>query len=140
MKRPWLKPLLTPWTRRAATGVFIASFFLPVTGLGVDLCPVHAATGLPCPGCGVTRALAMASQGDWLTASGAHPAIFVLWPGLLVLAVAGLLPSRVVTSAEAKLDVLEPAFSRAWAVFIAAFFGFGFLRLLTFLVLGERFP
>ena len=139
-ERTWLRPLLTPWVRRVCLAGFAASFFFPITGLGVDLCPIHAVSGLPCPGCGVTRGIALVSHGEPLTALGAHPFILFLWPGLLILAIAGLFPQRVVDAAEARLDVLEPAFSSAWKILLAAFFGFGLLRFVAFLVLGEHFP
>lgn len=34
-------------------------------GLPRPLCPLHAATGLPCPGCGTTRAVEAIFAGDW---------------------------------------------------------------------------
>lgn len=139
-ERAWLRPLLTPWVRRACLAGFAISFVMPITGLGVDLCPVHAVTGLPCPGCGVTRGIALVSHGEWLTALGAHPFTLFLWPGLLLLAVAGLFPQRVVDAAEARLDVLEPALSSSWKLLLLAFLGFGVLRFFAFLVLGEPFP
>jgi hypothetical protein len=140
IKRGWLRPLLTPWVRRAALVGFAASFFLPGTGFGVDLCPLHAATGLPCPGCGATRAVTLFSQGDFVTALGANPFVLVLWPGMVVLGLLAFAPSAWLIRMENRLDVFEPALSRAWRILLAAFFGFGMLRLLTFLVLGERFP
>lgn len=139
-ERTWLRPLLTPWVRRVSLVGFIGSFFFPVTGLGVDLCPIHAVTGLPCPGCGVTRGIALVSQGELLTALGAHPFILFLWPGLLILAALALVPQRRVEAMEAKLDVLEPGLSATWRVVLFAFFGFGLIRFVVFLVLGERFP
>jgi hypothetical protein len=139
-ERTWLRPLLTPWVRRVCLAGFAASFFFPITGLGVDLCPIHAVSGLPCPGCGVTRGIALVSHGEPLTALGAHPFILFLWPGLLILAIAGLFPQRVVDAAESRLDLLEPAFSSSWKILLAAFFGFGVLRFFAFLVMGEHFP
>ena len=82
--RDWLQPLLTPWVRRAALVGLVASFVFPTAGLGVDLCPIHRVTGLPCPGCGVTRALASLSQGDLSLAVGLNPFVLVLWPGLVL--------------------------------------------------------
>lgn len=139
-ERTWLRPFLTPWVRRVSLAGFAASFFFPITGLGVDLCPIHAVTGLPCPGCGVTRGIALVSHGDWFAALGAHPFILFLWPGLVILAFSALFPQRVVDAAEARLDVLEPAFSKSWKLLLAAFLGFGVVRFFAFLAMGQQFP
>lgn len=138
--RAWLKAVLSPWTRRLALAAFAASFFFPVTGLGPDLCPIHRATGLPCPGCGMTRAVALVSQGEPLLALGANPFVVLVWPLMLTLAVLALLRHRQVLALEAKLDATEPYFSRLQAVLLASFLGFGVLRFAVFLALREPFP
>lgn len=140
-ERRWLRAFVVkPVFRRAALVAFVGSFFMPTTGLGADLCPLHAATGLPCGGCGVTRGLALVSQGHFAEALGANPFVLFLWPGLLILAALALVPQRRVEAMEARLDVLEPGLSATWRVLLFAFFGFGLIRFLVFLVLGERFP
>jgi hypothetical protein len=138
--RGWLKPLLTPWSRRLAAVAFVGSFFFPVRGLGVDLCPLHAATGLPCPGCGVTRGISALAQGDVALALGANPFSLVVWPALAVLGLSALLAQSRVDALERRLDALEPALSRAVHVGLGAFFGFGLLRLTYVLVSGAWFP
>jgi hypothetical protein len=37
------------------------------------LCPLKALTGLPCPGCGITRALVLCAHGQWSAAFEFHP-------------------------------------------------------------------
>lgn len=138
--RGWLKALLTPWARRGVLVAFVGSFLFPVGGLGVDLCPLHAATGLPCPGCGVTRGLSALSQGDLHVALGANPFVLLLWPFFAVVAVLALLPQARVDALERQLDLVEPWFSRAFRVVLASFFGFGLLRLVYFLVSRDWFP
>ncbi|MDX2013555.1 MAG: DUF2752 domain-containing protein [Myxococcaceae bacterium] len=140
MPRGWLKALLTPWSRRAALVAFAGTFLFPVGGLGVDLCPLHAATGLPCPGCGVTRGLSALSQGDWHFAVGANPFVLMLWPFLALLGALAFVPQARVDRLERGLDALEPFFSRAFRVVLAAFFGFGLLRLGWVLISREWFP
>jgi hypothetical protein len=51
-------------------------------GFAVDfpLCPVAASTGQPCPGCGLTRALVAALQGEFTAAYHLHPLVFLLAP------------------------------------------------------------
>lgn len=40
---------------------------------GPILCPVRLLTGVPCPGCGMTRAVASCVLGDWMGAFHHHP-------------------------------------------------------------------
>lgn len=46
-------------------------------------CPLKAFFGVPCPGCGMTRALFRALRGDFAAAFELHP-LFWLAPGLAV--------------------------------------------------------
>lgn len=41
--------------------------------LGVSLCPFATLTGLPCPGCGILRALVSLTRGDLHAAMHLHP-------------------------------------------------------------------
>ena len=43
-------------------------------------CPVRAALGIPCPGCGMTRATHLLAHGDVRGALRMHPLVFVLGP------------------------------------------------------------
>jgi hypothetical protein len=57
-----------------------ASFlYFPHATTGPVLCPMALILGMPCPGCGITRAFSYASHGHFLEAFGFHP----LWPLLL---------------------------------------------------------
>ena len=47
---------------------------------GPVLCPMALILGMPCPGCGITRAFCFAAHGHFREAFGFHP----LWPLLLV--------------------------------------------------------
>lgn len=51
-------------------GAAVAAFVIPtsVVGEGPVLCPFRLATGLPCPGCGLTRSWVAAAHGDLSTA------------------------------------------------------------------------
>jgi hypothetical protein len=48
--------------------------------LDVPLCPTAALLGIPCPGCGLTRAVLSALRGNWIEALHFHPLVFVLAP------------------------------------------------------------
>ncbi len=132
--------LLAPAMRRFALLVLVASVFMPRSGLGVDLCPLHHATGLPCPGCGMTRALAAMSQGEPGVALGLNPFVLFVWPAVVVLALLAFAPSSVVRRVEALARSRDAALTRGYQVVLAAFLGFGALRFAVMLALGMRFP
>ena len=48
----------------AAAGVFVVSYFNPTTAGFFPVCPLHATTGLNCPGCGLTRGFHALFHGD----------------------------------------------------------------------------
>ena len=134
------RALLTPFSRWLALAVMLVSFVFPVGGLGFDLCWLHALTGLPCPGCGLSRAVAAVSQGEFLVALGANPFVLFVWPVLLFLAVLAVLPRGLVKRIEARLDRVGAGLARGYQVVLLAFVGFGALRFSYFLVMRQPFP
>ena len=60
-----------------ALGAFLLAW--ATTGTG---CWIRSTIGLPCPGCGMTRALWAALRGDWNTACRMHP-LWWLMPFIL---------------------------------------------------------
>ncbi len=46
--------------------------------LRIPVCPMVLLTGLPCPGCGMTRAAVLFLQGHWLAAWQMHPFFYAL--------------------------------------------------------------
>jgi len=59
-----------------------AARVLPVIDLAPD-CVFHSLTGLPCPTCGSTRAVAFLSRGHFLSAFRMNPATTVVFIALL---------------------------------------------------------
>jgi hypothetical protein len=51
--------------------------------MGFVTCPIRATTGVPCPGCGLTRATMALLSGDLAEALHWHPLVFVLAPILV---------------------------------------------------------
>jgi len=77
--------VLVAWICAALLGL---SALLPADGVpgflpGLDTCAFHAATGLPCPGCGLTRAFIALSHGRFHAAWGLHPFAYPLYAGCL---------------------------------------------------------
>ena len=137
--RRWsVEALFSPSSRALAVFVIVVSFVFPVGGLGFDLCMLHASTGLPCPGCGMSRAIAAISQGDFSAALGLNPFSIFAWPTFFALAVLTVLPARVRTRVQAWMERSRAA--KVYELVFWAFLGFGLLRLGLFMVMGERFP
>jgi hypothetical protein len=109
------------WPRLLAFGLLAGTLLLPlvafdwVTAPGsLVLCPLRAVTGVPCPSCGLTRALAHLERGHWAEAVRFHP--FAPLVFLLVLALAVMLAFELVTG---KTIIGNPLKNRrdVWLVF-----------------------
>lgn len=93
---------------------------------GPVICPFRALTGLPCPGCGLTRSWVYAAHGWWRESFAANPFGLVVVVGILALAVA-VVRRRVRRQAPPDLDkvVRHPVALAVVAVWLA----FGLTRL-----------
>ena len=68
-----------PWIiAGSVAGVLAAAYLGITTALGIPVCPMVLFWGLPCPGCGMTRAALLFFKGKWNTAWQMHPFFFVL--------------------------------------------------------------
>jgi hypothetical protein len=74
--------------------------------LDAPLCPSAALLGIPCPGCGLTRATLALLRGDVRTAFHFHPLVFVLSPLFI-----GLLASALVDYVRGPI---QRARRRSW--------------------------
>jgi hypothetical protein len=64
------------WALAGAGGVaalLVLHVWTPAEGPGFIICPLRRFTGLPCPGCGMTRAFAHLAKGEWSAAIHDHP-------------------------------------------------------------------
>jgi apolipoprotein N-acyltransferase len=77
----------------ASTGALVAARLLTPTAAssGPVVCPFRLATGLPCPGCGMTRAWVFLAHGDLGAAVSANPFALVTMPAAVGLVLVGLL-------------------------------------------------
>lgn len=114
---------------RVLSPVFLAlSVFLPVDGLGVDICFWHRLTELPCPGCGLTRSITCMTHGDLWRAAAYHPFGPLLWLMMIAMTLYSLLPKRFRGALSAAATRSEPEIRPAYRLFVATFVGFGVLR------------
>lgn len=61
-----------------AAGFLLLRSWVPPPGAQNTVCLLRRFTGLPCPGCGLTRAFAHLAKGEWAAAAVDHPFAFVL--------------------------------------------------------------
>lgn len=101
----------------AAAAFTVQAVFDPFTQ-DVPLCPLHALTGLDCPGCGATRAVHALLSGDPLLALHSNALIVLALPVVLVLYVRWIL-DRV----HGRTRIIDPpkGLLIALGVFVAAF-------------------
>jgi hypothetical protein len=106
-----------PWLVGGA--VLLASYLL-----GMPACPARRLLGLPCPGCGLTRATASFIQLDLPGAFAAHPLVFVVVPLLGWLAAHTVFGGARVPAPPAWLWVAAAALMvGVWLVRLAGAFG-----------------
>ena len=104
--------------------LFVKGFHPGLPGIS---CPLRALTGIPCPGCFLTRAVAASLHGDWSTAWYWHPigpvaaALLLIWSGVS-LRQKRLVPAHGSGAALAALAVLLVV---AWVVRMVATYGYG---------------
>jgi hypothetical protein len=78
--------------RRALIVALLAIPVALIVAYRIPVCPMASLLGIPCPGCGLTRATLAALRGDFGTAYHFHPLVFLLTPvyvGLLGSAILG---------------------------------------------------
>jgi hypothetical protein len=92
-------------------------------------CPIKLLTGIPCPGCGLSRATRLALQGDFSGATRMFPLVWLVVPvvaGFVLVEIIGYArtgafgASRRVRGADALMLVTA---SLMFALWIARFFG-----------------
>lgn len=131
---PW-DLLFGPWSvgvgLAVVAGAAGGALWLDPAAVGVDLCWFRRLSGLPCPGCGLTRSVVALAQGELRASLAFHPF------GPLVLAWAAAATCSILVRGAprrrliAELERAGRGFDRGYRALIAAFVGFGILRLLA---------
>ncbi len=111
----------------AAAGVFVVGYFNPTTAGFFPVCPLHAMTGLNCPGCGLTRGFHAIFHGDILAALHFNALLPIyLFVGIYLLISLGLI---VVRGRGLSLNIFKPHL--LWG-FLTLLLFFGVVRNLPF--------
>jgi hypothetical protein len=111
-------------TRRLAALAILAAALLPAGAVehGPVVCPLRAATGIPCPACGITRSWRAALRGRPADSLRVHPLGLVAL-GFAAAYAAGL-DERLSPGAVARLR-------GAWPIAVAGWWGVWLVRLAT---------
>ncbi len=127
----------TSWFLSFGAWVVLAAswIFRPESLPAVPLCAFHRWTGLPCAGCGMTRAFCSLGHADFARAWELHPFSFAFYPLAIAVALWPLV-EIVAPRASSKLD--SRWFFGIWLVLALGIAIFGALRLWR-AVHGERF-
>jgi hypothetical protein len=114
--------------------VLVVAAVHPPHGLGVPVCVLEAASGLPCPGCGLTRSLSCAMRGMFHASWDYHPFGIAFLALFAAVATASLLPSPARRRLDAAMSAHGGAVRLARAAFIGAFLAYGAARAIAHLV------
>lgn len=115
--------------RRGAILLALLSLGAIVIALDLPLCPMATVTGIPCPGCGLTRATLALVRGDFARAFALHPLSPVLAPLYLgLLASAALSYLRGPRAAPDRSFVSGRLFTALGSVLLVAVFGLWIAR------------
>lgn len=83
--RPTAEVLLHRYNQIFAVVVLAVAPFFPTDGIGIDLCWFKNLTGLPCPGCGLTRSIACLAHLEFAKSLRYHPFGPVFFAGCVFL-------------------------------------------------------
>ena len=112
-----------------ASAVFaVSAIWSPSELPGFVLCPFRAVTGLPCPGCGMTRAFCALGHGDLSAAFGYNALAPFVFAAALLLWAHALATVLKLDAARAALERLKPT-QRAAAVLLALTLAWWVVRL-----------
>ncbi len=122
--------LFNPFATWGSLAMLALCAALPPDGAGIPVCLFRAMTGLPCPGCGLTRALSSLIQGHAGAAFSYHPFAFVFLPLFATLAAFNFLPQASRRRGEALCAAHDRGIRQLYYGFIYSLVGFGVLRML----------
>jgi len=111
-KNSIFNPILAPMLAHRATsaiifGAAVVHTGLVMTGLPSWTCPFRELLGIPCPGCGLSRAIAALLHGDWQTSFTFHLFAPFFLLALVLMAWVTFLPGAQRQWLAAHVEVIE---------------------------------
>lgn len=112
----------------ALSALILGAFVLPTQGIGLSMCAMKTTTGIPCPGCGLTRSVTGVFHGRFLAAWQYNPfgfgfALFFALSGPLL-----FLPSRLRARLIEKLSPYDMHVFIVLIAFLTLFIIYGVVR------------
>ena len=105
---PALGPLLQRrWIIVMLAAVVFAMMAMTASGITTWQCPLRSTLGVPCPGCGLTRAMVLFVHGHWQAAISLHAFAPIVLTAVVLLAIGGTLPARQRQTLAACVTVFE---------------------------------
>jgi len=123
-KQIWYAPAFSSLLESRREGLIIVGagvihLGLNFAGLPSWNCPILAATGIPCPGCGLTRASMALIRGDFASSFQIHAFAPIFLFALVVMCITLVLPETQRVNVIAKISMLETRIgSTAWVLFL----------------------
>lgn len=114
------------WALLGSALILISAQVLKVR---IWVCAFREMTGLPCPGCGMTRAFSSLCRGQWQRALSYHPLSPIVFVAVIALAVITCLPQRSRALILPQLQLLEQRTGFS-TLSILALLGYGIWRIL----------
>jgi hypothetical protein len=106
------------WQGLVLVGAGLLHVGLSLAGLPGWRCPFKAATGIPCPGCGLTAAIEALLHGDWRSSLSLHAFAPIFSLAFAVMAFVSLLPETARQRAILGISSLEKRTGiTAWVLF-----------------------
>jgi hypothetical protein len=143
IKNIWYSPVFSSLLTDRPTNLVIFAagglhLGLNLLGLPGWACPIRAATGVPCPGCGLTTSAVQFLHGDFIESLEMHVFAPVFLFVLLVMAVTLFIPSTSRQRLVAFVDHLETRFGVTAWVLLTLFVYWG-IRLIGLVSFPETF-
>lgn len=121
--RIWYAPTFSSLLESRREGLVIAGagvlhLGLSIAGLPAWNCPILAATGIPCPGCGLTRATLQLVRGDFAGSFQTHAFAPIFLFALIVMGATLVLPAHQRINLIERISVFETRNGiTAWVLF-----------------------
>jgi hypothetical protein len=108
----WFTPVIGSLMNRRSESWIISAAVMAQVGLTLAhlpgwQCPIKAATGIPCPGCGLSTACSMLLKGEWQESFKTHAFAPFFIAGILMITVVSLLPEPIRLKVAQKTSSFE---------------------------------